>query len=353
MPEREHKRSPGERGYRMPAEWEPHAGTWLSWPHNRDTWPETLAEVEQAFRAMVAALAGREPVHVNVLDAAHERHVAKRLEGLGGAIHLHRIPTDDAWCRDHGPIGLVAEAAPPLALDCRFNAWGGKYPPYDRDDAAARAMAAALGIEVHSEPLVLEGGAIEVNGRGALLTTEQCLLNPNRNPGMSRASIEARLRELLGVHEILWLGEGIAGDDTDGHVDDLTRFVGPAKVVTAVESDVADENHRALAANRERLQALRLASGAGLEILELPMPAPRVAGGQRLPASYANFYIANGVVLVPAFDDPMDTDAQGLLAHCFPDRRILPIDSRALVQGLGAVHCLTQQIPASGQSRSP
>ncbi len=341
--------SPARRGYRMPAEWEPHSGCWFSWPHNRETWPDGLAPVEAAFVAMAAALAPTETVHLNVLDAGHERHVASLLAGAGvsGNVRLHRIPTNDAWCRDHGPLFLVGAGQPLLALDCRYNAWGGKYPPFDRDDAAAAAMAAALGCELWRETLVLEGGSVDVNGAGAVLTTEQCLLNPNRNPQLSRGDIEQRLCALLGVEQVIWLGEGIVGDDTDGHIDDITRFVAPDRVVTVVESDPQDSNYAALRGNRSALAEVRLAGNRPLEILELPMPAPLFHGQTRLPASYANFYVGNGVVLLPAFDDPMDEEAVGVLRHCFPGRQVVKVDCRDLVKGLGAVHCLSQQVPAA------
>jgi agmatine deiminase len=232
-------------------------------------------------------------------------------------------------------------------VDCEYNAWGGKYPPWDLDAQVAAHMAELLGVPRFAGDFVLEGGSVDVNGAGALLTTEQCLLNPNRNPSLDQAEIEQRLRRLLGVEQIIWLGDGIVGDDTDGHVDDLCRFVGPRTVVTVTESDPADDNYRALAENLERLRAVRLADGQGLEIIELPMPAPLSIGGQRVPASYANFYIANRAVLLPVFDDPQDEIAARRLQACFPDRRVVPIDCRDLVWGLGAIHCLTQQVPAT------
>ncbi|MCC7412874.1 MAG: agmatine deiminase family protein [Gammaproteobacteria bacterium] len=334
----------------MPAEWEPHAGTWLSWPHNRDTWPGRFDAVEPAYAEMVRILAACETVHVNVLDAGHERHVGAVLEahGVSGRIIFHRFATNDAWCRDHGAIFVTRapELGDPLAaIDCDYNAWGGKYPPFDLDAGIPRRMAEFLGIPRYRGGMVLEGGSIDVNGAGTLLTTEQCLLHPNRNPELSRAQIEARLRGLFCAAKILWLGEGIAGDDTDGHVDDLTRFVAHDTVVTVVETDPDDANYAPLRANRERLAGMSTADGAALEVIELPMPAPRYHDGQRLPASYANFLIANGAVLLPVFGDPMDREAERVLARCFPDRRIEPVFCLDLVWGLGAVHCLTQQIP--------
>ncbi len=344
--------TPARLGYRMPAEWEPHAGTWLSWPHNRDTWPGKFEPVEPAYARMVAALAACEPVHINVLDGGHARHVTRLLASAGvtANVRLHEFPTNDAWCRDHGATFVVRDpalGAPVAAIDCEHNAWGGKYPPYDLDNRIPGRMAAFLGVPRYVGGLVLEGGSIDVNGAGAMLTTEQCLLNPNRNPALSRADIEARLRGLFGVGQILWLGEGIVGDDTDGHVDDLTRFVARDTVVTVVESDPADANHAPLRENRARLADMRLADGTPLTVVELPMPGAKYQGEQRLPASYANFYIANGAVLLPVFGDPQDREAQAILARCFPGRHIVPVDCLDIVWGLGTVHCLTQQIPAA------
>jgi agmatine deiminase len=336
----------------MPAEWAPHAATWLSWPHNRETWPGCFEPVEPAFVEVVRALAETEIVHINARDPGHARHVQQLLTGIDPRqVQLHCVPTNDAWIRDHGAIFVVdaAAAEPLLAIDYDYNAWGGKYPPYDLDREVARRMAEILGVPSFSPGLVLEGGSIDVNGAGALLTTEQCLLNPNRNPHLARADIEQNLRETLGVETIVWLGDGIDGDDTDGHVDDLTRFVGRDAVVTVVEPNAADPNHAPLLANRRRLDEVRI-EGRRLEVVELPMPEPRYNDGQRLPASYANFYIANERVLVPVFACAQDAAACGILASCFPRHRVIPIDSRALVAGLGALHCLTQQVPSTRPS---
>ena len=328
---------PAQVMYRMPAEWAPHQATWLSWPHNRETWPQGLEAAEAALVEGVAALVGFEQVHINTLDEAHVRSLFDR--GVAEKLFFEPIPTNDAWCRDHGAIVVRDEAGERVALDFRFNSWGGKYPPYDLDDAVPRRMAERLGLACVPVDMVLEGGSIDVNGAGRLLTTEQCLLNRNRNPGMRRADIEGTLRRTLGAEEIVWLGEGIAGDDTDGHVDDLTRFVAEDTVVTVVEKDRADANYAPLAENLARLKRL------DLRVIELPMPAPLYRGRERLPASYANFYVGNAVVLLPIFDCPQDAEAIRILAGCFPGRRIVPIDARALVVGLGAFHCLTQQIP--------
>lgn len=333
----------------MPAEWQPHQCTWISWPHKRESWPGNFAPVEPVMTRFVGALSATEVVRINVLDAAHEGHVRDCLEGNATAANLrfHRFPTNDAWCRDHGAIFVTRNDArdPLLALDFRFNAWGGKYPPYDLDDAIPEQMARELGVPCRFVDMVLEGGSIDVNGAGALLTTEQCLLHPNRNPTMAQDDVETALKDMLGVSQILWLKDGIVGDDTDGHVDDLTRFVGPRSVVTVIERDRADENYDALAENRERLDALRLADGSALDVVELSMPRPVEFQGDRLPASYANFYIGNKAVLVPVFSDPADDAALETLQGLFPGREVIGIDCRDLVLGLGTFHCLTQQVP--------
>ena len=343
--------SPAARGYTMPAEWSPHQATWISWPHNRESWPGNFEPVEPVMVRAVAALSTGETVRINVLDANHEKHVQSLLEGKtkAGNVIFHRFPTNDAWCRDHGAIFVTRKAGATegraLALDFRFNSWGNKYPPFDLDDAIPPKMAKALDVPCLSIDMVLEGGSIEVNGSGALLTTEQCLLHRNRNPRLDRESIERNLRETLGVQQILWLGEGIVGDDTDGHIDDLTRFVAEDTVVTVVETDRGDENYEPLAENRERLDELRLADGRALRVIELGMPGPVEYKGDRLPASYANFYIGNRIVLMPAFNDPADEPNRKLLAQCFPGREVVAVDCTDLVLGLGTFHCLTQQVP--------
>jgi len=300
--------------------------------------------------SVVCALADGERVHINVLDAAHERHVAALLAGLAPAraVTLHCFPTNDAWCRDHGAIFVTdaRKTEPMIALDFDYNAWGEKYPPYVLDQAIPESMATALSVPLFAPGMILEGGSIDVNGAGALLTTEECLLNENRNPLLDRAEIEARLQYALGVRQIIWLGEGIVGGDTDGHIDELTRFVAQDVVVTVIETDAGDPNYRRLLANRERLVGVRLDDGRKLQVLDLPMPAPLIVNGRRLPASYANFYLANNVVLIPAFGCDQDLRAQEVLRECFPDRRIVPVDSRDLAIGLGALHCLTQQVPS-------
>jgi len=342
--------TPRALGFRMPAEWEAHAGTWLSWPRVEGiSFPGLYAHVPGLWLRMIEELSTGEDVHVNVLDAEDEARVAALVAASPTAqrdrVHLHRIPTNEPWCRDHGPI-FVVRPGEVAAVDWGYNAWGGKYPPFDRDDAVPPQVAALLGLRVFHPGIVMEGGSLDVNGRGTLLTTESCLLNPNRNPTLDRAAIEGYLRDYLGVRHVIWLGDGIAGDDTDGHVDDITRFVAADTIVTVVEDDPADANHRPLAANLERLRAARDQDGKPFTVRTLPMPRPVVRDGQRLPASYANFYVGNAVVLVPTFADPDDDRALAVLRECYPTRRVVGIDSRHLVWGLGAFHCATQQQPA-------
>ncbi len=333
----------------MPAEWEPHAATWLSWPRREGiSFPDAYDRVMPNFRALVEALVRSEPVNINVSNGAHEADARQILEGLPlERVTFHTIPTNEPWCRDHGPIFLTRDEEPRVAIvDWDYNAWGGKYPPCDLDDVVPTRIAEELRLPVFATGMILEGGSIDVNGAGALLTSESCLLNKNRNPQMSRAQIEERLRDYLGVSEILWLGDGIEGDDTDGHIDDLTRFVSEKKVVTVVEENREDANYQPLQENLARLKTMRVA-GAPLEIVTLPMPAKIIREDVRLPASYANFYIANECVLLPVFNDPNDTEAVATMEKLFPSRRIVPIDCRELIWGLGTFHCLTQQQPAA------
>ena len=344
--------TPVALGYRMPAEWEPHRGTWLSWPHKEASWPGKFGPVPGIFAQMVRYLADHEEVHINVAGPEMEQEVRRVLADAGagsGNVFFHYNPTNDAWCRDHGPIFVQRESngtREQAVIDWRYNAWGDKYPPYDLDDAIPLRVAEEYGLPVFSPGIVMEGGSIDVNGRGTLLTTEACLLNPNRNPTLGRAEIERMLQAYLGVRHILWLGDGIEGDDTDGHVDDLTRFVNPTTVVTVIEDDPADANYEPLRENLTRLQTMRDQDGTPLRVVPLPMPRPRYHEGQRLPASYANFYIANGVVLLPTYDPERDERARATLQELFPTRRVIGIDCTDLVWGLGAFHCVTQQWPA-------
>lgn len=339
----------------MPAEWTPHLASYLVWPHNRDTWPGKFEPIVPVFARIAAAIAEFEPLRLLVSGEEMAAAARAAILSLGGAapridrIAFTTVLTNDAWIRDHGPIFVnridAGDAPAQIALDFGFNSWGEKYGAFDLDDAVPRRLGERWGFDVIEPGMVLEGGSIDVDGEGTLITTESCLLNPNRNPTLDRAGIERRLKHWLGVSRVLWLGEGIAGDDTDGHVDDLARFVAPATVVTMVEEDPRDENHRVLADNLRRLRAMRDAAGRALTIATLPMPPAVYHEGTRVPASYANFYILNGGVIVPTFDCPADEIALGTLGRLFPGRRIVGIPSRDLVWGLGAIHCLTQQHP--------
>jgi agmatine deiminase len=344
--------TPAALGYRMPAEWEPHIATWLSWPRREGiSFPDSFDRVMPALRAMVAALIESEQVCINVCNDAHEAEARQVLRGLPTErIAFHMIPTNEPWCRDHGPIFLTRDLDPKLAIvDCDYNAWGNKYPPFDLDEIVPTRVAEILKLPVFYPGMILEGGSIDVNGADALLTTESCLLNKNRNPNLSRTEIEQRLRDYFAVREILWLGDGIAGDDTDGHIDDLARFVSQHRVVTVVEEDRDEENCEPLQENLARLREMKIGAsrtGTEIEITTLPMPKEIMREGLRLPASYANFYIANSCVLVPTFADPADEPALSILRKLFPDRRVIGIDCRELIWGLGTFHCLTQQQPA-------
>jgi agmatine deiminase len=338
-------------GYRMPAEWEPHAATWLAWPHNAETWPYQLPQVQAIYLQLIEALQSSETVNVLVNDMATATHVQTLLEQQGRLspqVVLHTYATVDAWVRDSGPI-FVTSAGPPHAslavVDWQYTAWGGKYPEMFPDNAIPQYVAAKLDLARFEPKMVLEGGSIDVNGLGACLTTEQCLLNPNRNPHLQRGDIERYLHDYLGVCHTIWLGEGIAGDDTDGHIDDIARFVGPRTVVCALTDDPSDVNYAILQDNYHRLQAAQDQDGNSLEVIPLPMPGRIGSATDPFPASYANFYIGNRVVLVPVFHHPNDAAALNTLRDLLPTRRVLGIACEPLVGGLGAIHCITQQQP--------
>lgn len=334
----------------MPAEWERHEATWISWPHpGGASFPSAYHRVVPVFVEMVKALVKSEIVRINVSGAEQEATVRALLgKDPLDRVEFFHVPTNEPWCRDHGPIFLKRREKPRLAaVNFGFNAWGYKLSPFEEDDAAATLIAKKIGVPVFDfGEFVLEGGSIDVNGQGTLLTTESCLLNPNRNPDLSREQIEANLCESLGVTQVLWLGDGIEGDDTDGHVDDITRFVSPNTVVTVVEEDEDDPNYEPLELNFQRLRTMQLSNGSPLRVLKLPMPSRITREGQRLPASYANFYVGNSVVLLPAYGDSNDAWAASVLKEAFSGRKIVPIDCRELIWGLGAFHCLTQQQPA-------
>ena len=337
---------PAALGYRMAAEWEPHAATWLAWPHKRESWPDKFEPIPPLYARFIRMLTKFEPVHV-LAGGEPVMAEARSLVGEISSVTLHNIPTNDAWTRDHGPTFLVGPpGSPPALVDWGYNAWGGKYPPFDLDDAVPGRIAEATGRRRFEPGIILEGGAIDSNGRGTILTTEQCLLNPNRNPHLKRADMERYLAEYLGAKKVLWLGEGIEGDDTDGHIDELARFVGERAVVAALEENRDDPNYCPLRENFERLGRMSDQDGQPLDVFALPMPRPVYYEGQRLPASYCNFYIANGVVIVPQFDDPADAKAAELLDRLLPGREVIGLPARDLVWGLGAYHCITQQEPA-------
>ena len=334
----------GGMQYRMPAEWERHESTWISWPKNPLTFsPELMESVESAYVSVVDTLSEGERVDILVDDQTVERRVSGMLSGRG-SVAFHRIRTEDVWVRDYGPI-FVRSADGIVATKWTFNAWGNKYDDLLPDDEAGRKMAASTGLAVIEEEMVLEGGSIDVNGGGMMLTTEQCLLNSNRNPSLSRTQIEAKLKKRLGAEHIIWLKSGIEGDDTDGHVDDIARFVSEDTVVCMVEEDGNDDNFAHLDENLSLLRAAETPSGGKLVVVPLPMPGSLEDGG-RLPASYANFYIGNSAVLVPVFNDRNDDVVLERLRRLFPGRKVAGIDCRALVHGLGTIHCATQQQPA-------
>jgi agmatine deiminase len=355
---------PAALGYRMPAEWEPHAATWIAWPHNSDDWPGKFAPVPWVYTEIVRHLSRVENVHIITRGGMMKYRVSDQLDSVGvdlDKVQFFKAATNRAWFRDSAPTFVVKNLTAPADLDpvglvgWKFNGWA-KYDNHRRDSRLPRRFEQWLGLPRWSPRVeqggkrvrvVMEGGAIDVNGRGTLLTTEQCLLGEvqARNPGLDRAAIEKIFADYLGVRHVVWLGRGIDGDDTHGHVDDLARFVGPHTVVTVVEPRVDDPNHEPLQENLRLLQAAHDQDGQNLQVVELPMPRPVVFEGQRLPASYANFYIANGLVLVPTFNDPADRIALDTLAGQFPDREVVGIHCIDLVLGLGTLHCLSQQQP--------
>ena len=346
-------KTPAALGFRMPAEWEPQTAIWLSWPHKYASWPGQFRPVPYTFATIVAQISRFQEVRINAATPLQAR--AKRLCAQAGAnmarVTFYNHPTNDAWCRDHGPIFVKHDKTGEVAVtDWVHTAWGGKYPPYDLDNTIPPKIAAKLKLRRFESDLVMEGGSIEVNGCGLLLTSEQCLLNKNRNPHLTQAEIEQALRDFLGVKTVLWLGDGIVGDDTDGHIDDMTRFYKADGFITCIEPNVRDANHRPLGENLDRLHSFRTTAGRKFDIVTLPMPKPFGFQGQRVPASYANFLIINGAVLMPVFrQHKRDTEAREILTSCFPDREIIPIDCYHLIWGLGTLHCISQQQPAAGK----
>ncbi|HRI79780.1 MAG TPA: agmatine deiminase family protein [Cyclobacteriaceae bacterium] len=338
--------TPKQLGYHFPAEFEKHESTWLSWPHKEASWPGKIKSIYPAYSFFVKLLAQSEKVNINVADEAMKVSASAHLEKAGAnllQIQFHFNPTNDAWCRDHGPAFLInKKEKKKVIVDWGYNAWGGKYPPFDLDDVVPTRIANHLKLPVFNPGIVMEGGSVDFNGAGTLITTTACLLNKNRNPHLNQKQIEEYLIHYYGVEQILWLGEGIIGDDTDGHIDDITRFINKDTVVTVVEENSSDENHELLKENLNGLKKMRLLNGKQLNIIELPMPSPVIYEDQRLPASYGNFYISNRYVIVPTFRDKNDHRALEILSKAMPNYEIVGIDSTDIIWGLGSFHCLSQ-----------
>lgn len=342
--------TPKEQGYFFPAEFAEHKAMWLSWPHKEESWPGKINLIYPSYCQFIKEVSKSEIVRINVANEAMRQFAIGHLEKTG--VDLSRIefyfhPTNDAWCRDHGPAFLINPEADnkKVIVDWNYNAWGNKYPPYDLDDVIPTLIANQFNLPVFHPGIVMEGGSVEFNGKGSLLTSTACLLNPNRNPHLNQEEIETYLHQYYGVDQILWVDEGIVGDDTDGHIDDTVRFVNEDTVLTVVEENKQDENHALLEHNLKQLKKLRLLNGKQLNIVELPMPDEVIYEGQRLPASYANFYIANHAVIVPTFRCDKDDQALSIIQECFPTREIIGIDSTDIIWGLGSFHCLSQQEP--------
>ena len=343
--------TPAAAGYFFPAEFYPHEATWLSWPHKEASWPGKIDAIFTPYSQFVALLSKSEKVRINVSDEAMRVKAIQHLEktdAIMSEVEFYFHPTNDAWCRDHGPAFLINPSAQQkkVVVDWGYNAWGNKYPPFDLDDVIPTSIANHFQLPVYHPGIVMEGGSVEFNGKGTLITSTACLLNPNRNPHLNREQIELYLKNFYGVQQILWVDEGIVGDDTDGHIDDTVRFVNEDTVLAVVEHNAGDENYGLLQENLRQLEKMKLPDGRSLNIIELPMPSEVVYEGQRLPASYANFYIANKYVIVPTFRCERDDRALNIISHCFPDRETIGIDSTDIIWGLGSFHCLSQQEPS-------
>jgi agmatine deiminase len=347
-----HDLTPAQLGFRMPAEWEPHLATWFTWPRPEGiSFPDKYDTVPPVYARLVTELLKVEEVHINVWNEENELTARALLKANGAPadqVQFHYYPSYEPWCRDHGPTFVVRDhqgKRERAVVDWGYNAWGGKYPPYDLDDIVPKHIAHFRNLPLFSPGIIMEGGSIEVNGAGTVLTTEACLLNPNRNPNLNKQQIEKYLKDYLGVTQVLWLGDGIIGDDTDGHIDDLSRFTDANTIVTVIEEDPVDENYEILQENLKRLKTFRNPQGEPFRIVTVPMPGLIQHEEQRLPASYANFYIANGIVLVPTYRSQNDQRALDTLQSLFPDRRVIGIDSTELIWGLGSFHCISQQEP--------
>ena len=345
--------TPVELGFYMPAEWHKQEAIWLSWPHNEETWPGIFDRIPSVFAEMVYHISQNQFVKINVKDIEHETLVRKILaesKANLSAVKFYHIPTNDAWCRDHGPTFLVKDSngsKEKAIVNWQFNSWGGKYP-FDLDNGVPDSILKYENFRSFDPGIVMEGGSIEVNGKGTVLTTKACLLNDNRNSHLVQHQVEDYLRAYLGVKQVLWLEDGILGDDTNGHIDDLSRFVNQNTIVTIVEEDESDENYKILDENFHLLKSMKDLDGKPFNIVKLPMPSPVIVEGERLPASYANFLIANNIVLMPVFQDKNDKVARDILQGYFPDRKVVGINCRDLVLGLGTLHCVSQQEPWTG-----
>jgi len=341
---------PASLGYKFPAEFAPHLATWLSWPHKEASWPGKIDSIYPNYAQFIKYLTIGEEVRINVVDETMKSFAIGHLNKAGvdlAKVSFFMHPTNDAWCRDHGPAFLINESAPDrkVIVDWNYNAWGNKYPPFDLDDVIPTLIGQHFNLPVFHPGIVMEGGSVEFNGKGSLMTSKACLLNKNRNPHLNQSQIEDYLCNFYGVDQILWVDDGIIGDDTDGHIDDTVRFVNEDTVITVVESDQQDENYALLQTNLKQLKAMRLINGKQLNIIELPMPDAVIYEDQRLPASYANFYISNNHVIVPTFRSDKDDKALQIIAQCFPNRETVGIDSTDIIWGLGSFHCLSQQEP--------
>ena len=343
--------TPKDLGYHFPAEWHQHTATWLSWIHKNESWPGTIDKVYPYYVEFIKTLSQSEKVCINVNGESMKAFAVKYLQQADvdlNNVQFYIHPTNDAWCRDHGPAFLINPKAEQkkVIVDWNYNAWGNKYPPYDLDDVIPTLIAKDYNIPVFYPGIVMEGGSVEFNGKGALLTSTSCLLNPNRNPHLTQKQIEEYLINYYGAERILWVDEGIVGDDTDGHIDDTIRFVNEDTVLTVVEKNRSDENYDLLQHNLKQLEQMRLLIFKLLYIVELPMPDAVIYDGQRLPASYANFYIANKYVIVPTYRCKQDDDALQIIQQYFSDREVVGIDSTEIIWGFGGFHCLSRQEPA-------
>ena len=341
--------TPKEQGYFFPAEFARHSATWLSWPHKEASWPGKIEAIYPVYSEFVKLVAEGEKVNINVVDEKMKHSAISHLQKVNADfsnIQFFFHPTNDAWCRDHGPAFLInPKEKKKMVVKWNYNAWGGKYPPFDLDNEVPISIAKHYNLPLAKPGIVMEGGSVEFNGRGTVLTTTSCLLNPNRNPHLTQSEIENYLRNYYGTENVLWLGDGIVGDDTDGHIDDITRFVDEETVVNVIEDDKRDDNYKPLKENLEALEKMRLENGKSLSIVTLPMPSAVVYEDQRLPASYANFYISNNYVVVPTFRDANDERALSILQKYFPARKVVGLDSTDIIWGLGSFHCLSQQEP--------